>query len=197
MKHTLLSLAIGFFLVGTAYSADFYPATKLTGNVTGSLDKLDGDTLSGGDVAIVVVEEDEVHPNGTYYFVLDAANSSDTSPPHLIAPATNPGTKRWTRLPTALFDADVPDTIARTSELHTAVTLSAGIDSNLLSLSTQELGLDTQTANYVFAGPTTGDPAAPSFRLLVSTDIPDLSSVYQPTAKEATCLLQTTWKNKF
>ena len=86
MKHTLLSLVIGFFLVGTVYPADFYPATKLTGNVTGSLDKLDGDTLSGGDVAIVVVEEDEVHPNGTYYFVLDAANA-----PVWIARTTMPG----------------------------------------------------------------------------------------------------------
>ena len=188
MKYTLLSLAISLCLVGSAYSADFYPATKLTGNVTGSLDKLDGDTLSGGDVAIVVVEEDAEYPNGTYYFVLDAANSSASSPPHLIAPATNPGTKRWTRLPTALFDADIPDTIARTSELHTAVTLSAGLESNLLSLSTQELGLDTQMAHYVFAGPATGDPAAPSFRLLIATDIPDLSSVYQPLDAELTAL---------
>ena len=34
--------------------------------------------------------------------------------------------------------------------------------------------LATETANYVFAGPTSGAAAAPSFRALVSTDIPSL-----------------------
>ena len=41
--------------------------------------------------------------------------------------------------------------------------------------------LDTQTANYVWAGPTSGGAAAPSFRALVAGDIPDLSSTYLPT----------------
>ena len=61
---------------------------------------------------------------------------------------------------------------------HDAVTLSAALGSNLLGLSTQELTLDTQTATYVFAGPTTGEAAAPSFRALIATDIPDLSGTY-------------------
>lgn len=38
--------------------------------------------------------------------------------------------------------------------------------------------LDTQSANYVWAGPTTGSAAAPTFRALVSGDIPDLSGTY-------------------
>ena len=41
--------------------------------------------------------------------------------------------------------------------------------------------LDTQTANYVWAGPTTGAAAAPTFRALVAGDIPDLSATYLPT----------------
>lgn len=40
--------------------------------------------------------------------------------------------------------------------------------------------LDTQTANYVWAGPTTGAAAAPTFRALVAGDLPDLSSSYLP-----------------
>lgn len=40
--------------------------------------------------------------------------------------------------------------------------------------------LATQTANYVWAGPTTGSAAAPTFRALVAGDIPDLSSSYLP-----------------
>jgi hypothetical protein len=36
----------------------------------------------------------------------------------------------------------------------------------------------TQTANLIFAGPTSGGVATPAFRLLVSADIPSLSSLY-------------------
>jgi hypothetical protein len=42
------------------------------------------------------------------------------------------------------------------------------------------LSLVTQTANTLFAGPTTGSAAAPTFRALVAADIPSLS--YLPTA---------------
>lgn len=38
--------------------------------------------------------------------------------------------------------------------------------------------LATQTANYVWAGPTTGSAAAPTFRALVAGDVPDLSGTY-------------------
>ena len=38
----------------------------------------------------------------------------------------------------------------------------------------------TKHANYVLAGPTSGNDAAPSFRALVADDIPDLSSIYLP-----------------
>lgn len=37
---------------------------------------------------------------------------------------------------------------------------------------------DTRAANYVFAGPTNGSNAAPSWRALVAADIPDVSSTY-------------------
>ncbi len=40
--------------------------------------------------------------------------------------------------------------------------------------------LSTQTANRVFAGPTTGSAAAPTFRALVANDIPSLSGLYMP-----------------
>lgn len=59
---------------------------------------------------------------------------------------------------------------------HPAVTLDVNADT-LLSLSTQALGLDTQTANRIFAGPTTGGAAVPAFRSLVAADIPALSYV--------------------
>ena len=40
--------------------------------------------------------------------------------------------------------------------------------------------LKTQNANLVFAGPASGNAAAPTFRALQSADIPDLKSIYVP-----------------
>lgn len=52
-----------------------------------------------------------------------------------------------------------------------AVTLDANA-ATVLNLTGQQLGLDTQTANFVWAGPTTGSPAVPTFRALVAADLP-------------------------
>jgi hypothetical protein len=46
--------------------------------------------------------------------------------------------------------------------------------------------LETQSANTVFAGPTTGSAAQPTFRDLVSADIPNLSSLYESVSNFAT-----------
>jgi hypothetical protein len=54
---------------------------------------------------------------------------------------------------------------------HDPVTLDANADT-VLSLSTQELGLDTQVAGTVFAGPVSGGAAVPTFRALTSDDLP-------------------------
>ena len=51
------------------------------------------------------------------------------------------------------------------------------------------LTLDTQSPNYIFAGPSTGGTAAaPTFRALVAADIPSLSSVYQPLDADLTAI---------
>lgn len=47
--------------------------------------------------------------------------------------------------------------------------------SPVTSTGTLGLSLATQTANYVWAGPTTGSAATPTFRALVAADIPSLS----------------------
>lgn len=58
-----------------------------------------------------------------------------------------------------------------TETFAVAVTLAADADV-LLSLTGQELGFDTQTANLIFAGPASGAAADPTFRALVSADLP-------------------------
>ncbi len=83
---------------------------------------------------------------------------------------------------------------------HNAVTLDVNANT-LLSLSTQELGLDTQVANLIFSGPGTGANAVPTFRALVDNDVPDTitvssysltshnhSGVYEPTDADLTAI---------
>jgi hypothetical protein len=50
------------------------------------------------------------------------------------------------------------------------------------------LGLTTQSANRVFAGPTTGSAASPTFRALVAADIPSLAGTYQPLNSDLTTI---------
>jgi hypothetical protein len=59
---------------------------------------------------------------------------------------------------------------------HDAVALAADAE-NILGLSTQEINLDTQTANTVFAGPASGGAVDPDFRALVDDDIPDTVTI--------------------
>jgi len=53
---------------------------------------------------------------------------------------------------------------------------------------TLTFALATQTANLVFAGPSSGGAAAPTFRALVAADIPDLSATYQPLNAKLTSI---------
>ena len=55
------------------------------------------------------------------------------------------------------------------------------------------LSLNNQSANRVFAGPTTGSAAAPTFRALVAADIPDLSSSYVTTTTYNNAVLDSGW----
>ena len=51
-------------------------------------------------------------------------------------------------------------------------------NSPVTSSGTLTATLNTQSANTVFAGPTTGSAASPTFRALVAADIPSLSATY-------------------
>jgi len=70
-----------------------------------------------------------------------------------------------------------------TTSLLAATSLTLGWTGQL-AISRGGTGAATTTANYVFAGPTSGGAAAPSFRALVAADIPTLP--YQPTAAPVT-----------
>lgn len=53
--------------------------------------------------------------------------------------------------------------------------------------------LNNQSANTVFAGPTSGSAAAPTFRALVAADIPDLSSTYATTTRINNAVIDSGW----
>jgi len=72
----------------------------------------------------------------------------------------------------------------------TVTSVDCTVPASILSVSgvpivdagTIAIDLVTQNANKVWAGPTTGADANPTFRALVAADIPSLSSVYLPLA---------------
>jgi hypothetical protein len=64
---------------------------------------------------------------------------------------------------------------------HDAVTLSTDLGNNLLGVSTQQLTLDSQTANRFFAAPN-GSDGVPSFRAMVAADVPTLNQNTTGTA---------------
>lgn len=74
----------------------------------------------------------------------------------------------------------------------TSVTGVTGIISVATATTTPTLSFDTQAANLVFAGPTTGVAATPTFRALVAGDIPDLTAVYQPLDSDLTAIAALT-----
>lgn len=67
-----------------------------------------------------------------------------------------------------------------TSVALTAPAIFSVGGSPITASGTLALTLATQAANKVWAGPTTGSAAAPTFRSLVAADIPDLSGTYLP-----------------
>ena len=55
---------------------------------------------------------------------------------------------------------------------HAPITIHADLNTNLLALAAQQLDLDTQVANRVFAGPAAAGPSKPTFRSMVAADLP-------------------------
>lgn len=58
----------------------------------------------------------------------------------------------------------------------TGLPLSTGV-TGILPVANGGIGVATTTANFVFGGPTSGSPAAPTFRALTTADLPSLSYV--------------------
>ena len=64
----------------------------------------------------------------------------------------------------------VTHVLAESTSVHAALTIGTDVDA-VFGLSAQYLTLDTQTANYLWAGPTSGAAAKPTFRPLAPLDL--------------------------
>jgi hypothetical protein len=87
----------------------------------------------------------------------------------------------------------------KTNDTNVTLTLSGSPSTALLAATTMDLGWTGQlavsrggtgaaltTANFVFAGPSSGSPAAPTFRALTTADIPTLNQNTTGTASNVT-----------
>ena len=94
-----------------------------------------------------------------------------------LAPASGGGTANFLR---ADGTWATPGGTGVTSVTFTGdgTVLSSTPSSAVTTTGTLTATLNTQTAHFVLAGPTTGGPSAPTFRALVAADIPSLSATY-------------------
>jgi len=88
----------------------------------------------------------------------------------------------------------VRDKIESLAGGHDAVTLTPAADV-ILELSTQEIGLDAQLANYVLAGVSSGPAVVPTFRALVDADIPDDITITEADTLDSVCTRGSTYAN--
>ena len=128
---------------------------------------------------------------GTYTFSGTVTFSGTTS--RGAATATTPGesddstrvaTTEWVLDRIGAFGAGTVTSVALS--LPNIFTVSG---SPVTSSGTLTGSLATQSANAIFAGPTTGSAAAPAFRALVAADIPDISATYLTVTTAASTYL--------
>ena len=91
----------------------------------------------------------------------------------LYGPTPNAGTVTSVRVQ-ATSPVQSSTSTAQSSSLNTTISLLDGYGDT-------KNPYGTKTANYVLAGPSSGNAAVPSFRALVAEDIPDLSGTYSTT----------------
>lgn len=93
---------------------NFYPAINRTGGTDDDLDGYDGANLNDGDAGYVVSAT-----TGVDVYTLDATSGATANGDTIIAPATNPGTKRWIKKEINLAgDADTLDSVHASSFLR-------------------------------------------------------------------------------
>lgn len=140
-------------LLSLANLSSYVPTSRVVGTAGGSL--TGGGDLSA-DRALSLVNDNAAPGASTYYGTNGA------------------GTKGFFALPAA-----GTGTVTNFSAGNLPPVFTTNV-SNPTTTPSLSFSLTNQNASTVFAGPAGGGPSAPAFRTLVATDIPSLSSIYQP-----------------
>lgn len=82
--------ALGFSFVGGSRGGIQWACSTLTGGAVGALDRINGNKLYDGMMAVVITTGQD-----GYLYVLDDDYGGGESSPDAILPDTNPGTKGW------------------------------------------------------------------------------------------------------
>lgn len=100
-----------------------YRRTALTGGTSDAIDGIDGNTLNDGDIT-------EGYVSNIYYiYVVDADSGAAESSPDIIAPDTNPGSKRWILQSIRVQDLTISDDLVINDDLTVSGDMSvAGND---------------------------------------------------------------------
>ena len=169
----------------------------LTGDVTGSgtgsfAASIATDAVTTAKIATGAVTTDELGAASVTAAKL-AANSSTVVSGNAPTGVGAFVGQQWTNTNTGLayiWDGSVWNQQAGVQSFafsdSTPLTFSAAVSS--AGLATVTTGLDTQTAATVFAGPTTGSAATPTFRALTGTDLPVATSVANGVVRPGTGL---------
>ena len=160
------------------------------------VDNLNADLLDGNDATAFAVAAKGVTNGDTHdHFGGDGAQidhgnlaglADDDHTQYLLADGTRTLTNNLAV--TALKTIDGVDISAHAADAnahHNAVTLNTAAD-GVLGLSTQQITLDTQSANTILAGPTTGVAATPTFRTIDHTDVSDFVATVNSNAPNVT-----------
>jgi len=163
---TTVSVVSANGLAGTVANASSTPAITLTTSITG--------LLKGNGTAISAAT------SGTDY-------APATSGSSLLYGNSAGGFSNVTIGSNLTFSAGTLNANATVSSVGLSLpSIFTVTNSPVVSTGTLTATLATQTANTVFAGPTTGTAAAPTFRALVAGDIPALS--YAPATSGTSIL---------
>lgn len=168
-----------------------------------------GSTFTSGDVNVVTASADSAN-SGTIRIEAGGTTTSGNSGGIEISTAAAAGTRGQIKLIDG-SEGNIGDiwtstgsggeghwqtsgggTGTVTSVALTAPSFLSVAGSPITTSGTLAVTLATQTANTVFAGPTTGSPAAPTFRSVVAADIPTLNQNTTGTAANVTASSNST-----